>query len=131
MSFTDAELAYFRTRFLGRLATVDKDGAPQNNPVGYHPNADGSVDIYGRAMADTRKWRNIVANPHVALVIDDLKSTDPWTVRGVEIRGTAEQVVIEQEPGSYGKPETIRIHPTRVISWGVDPGEDGMVSRKV
>jgi pyridoxamine 5'-phosphate oxidase family protein len=121
MSFTEPELEYFRSQRLGRLATVDPSGAPQNNPVGYHVNDDGTVDIYGRAMAETRKWRNVAANPHIALVIDDLASTDPWTVRGVEIRGTAEQVVIEQEPGSYGRPETIRIHPTRIISWGVNP----------
>lgn len=128
MSFTDPELAYLASQRLGRLATVDRKNAPQNNPVGYHPNDDGTIDIYGQAMADTRKWRNIAANPHVALVVDDLRSMDPWTVRGVEIRGTAEQVVIEQEPGSDGRPETIRIHPTKIISWGVEPDAQGMVS---
>src|SRR5215471_9653431 len=100
MSFTEAELAYFAGQRLGRLATVDARGAPQNNPVGYHVHDDGTIDIYGLAMADTRKWRNVAANPHVALVVDDLASTDPWTVRGVEIRGSAEQVVLDREPGS-------------------------------
>ncbi len=30
--FTDAEIAYFRSQRLGRLATVDGKGAPQNLP---------------------------------------------------------------------------------------------------
>ena len=34
-TFTDAELAYLSSQRLGRLATVDVDGAPQNNPVGF------------------------------------------------------------------------------------------------
>ena len=34
MKFTDTQLAYLATQRLGRLATVDPQGAPQNNPVG-------------------------------------------------------------------------------------------------
>jgi pyridoxamine 5'-phosphate oxidase family protein len=126
MTFTDHELEYFQSQRLGRLATVDRAGRPQNNPVGFHPNDDGTVDIYGRAMAETRKWRNIAANPNVSLVIDDLASVDPWTVRGVEIRGTAEPITIDVEPGGYMRPEAIRIHPTKIISWGVNPPDSGV-----
>jgi pyridoxamine 5'-phosphate oxidase family protein len=121
-TFTDQQLAYLATQRLGRLATVDVAGAPQNSPVGFRINDDGTIDIGGRAMAETRKWRNVKRNPNVALVIDDLASTDPWTVRGVEIRGTADQVIVDTEPGSYMKPEVIRIHPTRIIAWGAIPG---------
>lgn len=35
IAFTDAELTYLRGQRLGRLATVDAAGAPQNNPVGF------------------------------------------------------------------------------------------------
>jgi hypothetical protein len=33
--------------------------------------------------SDTAAYRT------VAIVVDDLESRDPWTVRGLEIRGTA------------------------------------------
>ena len=32
MNFTPAELTYLGEQRLGRLATVDRDGAPQNDP---------------------------------------------------------------------------------------------------
>ena len=35
MNFTPAELTYLGEQRLGRLATVDRDGAPQNNPAGW------------------------------------------------------------------------------------------------
>jgi pyridoxamine 5'-phosphate oxidase family protein len=34
MQLSPTERAYVRERLLGRLATVDARGAPQNNPVG-------------------------------------------------------------------------------------------------
>jgi pyridoxamine 5'-phosphate oxidase family protein len=40
-------------------------------------------------MGATRKFRNVQANGQVALVIDDPVSRDPWTVRGLQIRGVA------------------------------------------
>jgi pyridoxamine 5'-phosphate oxidase family protein len=48
------------------------------------------------------------------IVVDDLASTDPWRPRGVEVRRRAEAI-----PGASA---LIRIHPDRVISWGL--GED-------
>lgn len=121
MAFTAAELDYLRTQRLGRLATVDAHGAPQVNPVGFFLREDGTVDIGGRAMGDTRKWRNVHGNPHVALVVDDLASVRPWRVRGVEIRGEAEPLTVSGELLPGFSREVIRIHPRRVISWGLDP----------
>ena len=129
MSFTPAELAYLQSQYLGRLATVDGKGAPQNNPVGFSVNDDGSIDIGGRAMGASKKFRNVQANPSVALVIDDLASVNPWTVRGVEIRGEAETVVKEQPADSYMSSDFIRIHPRRVVAWGVEPDAPGMTKR--
>lgn len=37
----------------------------------------------------TRRSHGVADNGEVAPVIDDLVSRDPWTVRGVEIRGRA------------------------------------------
>lgn len=117
---TDDQIAYLGTQRLGRLATVDKRGAPQNNPVGFRYNAEfGTIDIGGRQLGESRKFRNIAAHPEVAFVVDDVVSTDPWTVRMVEIRGTAE-ALRDVEPFIRGmSPELIRIHPRRVIAFGL------------
>lgn len=118
--FTEAERAYLGTQRLGRLATVDPQGRPQANPVGFFPQDDGTVLIGGRSLGTTRKWRNLQANPQVALVVDDIASIDPWRVRGVEIRGEAELLVGPHDLGPFVSDEVIRIHPRRIISWGLD-----------
>ena len=61
------------------------------------------------------------ANAQVALVIDDLVSTDPWTVRGLEIRGTAVALSDVDTPVSFMSREIVRITPTWVTAWGLDP----------
>ena len=114
-AFTAAELDYLagqRLGRLGRLATLGPDGAPQNRPVGftYNPELD-TIDIAGMNMASSRKYRNVAADGRVSFVVDDLASTDPWRPRGVEVRGRAETV-----PAG----ELIRIHPERVLGWGLD-----------
>jgi pyridoxamine 5'-phosphate oxidase family protein len=132
MTLTDSELAYLATQRLGRLATVAPDGAPQNSPVGFRYNAPtGTIDIYGLNMGASRKFRNVAANPFVALVIDDIASVDPWQVRGVEVRGRAEALAGQTPPSARMSSEMIRIHPTRVISWNIDPDQPGMRARDV
>ncbi|MBY8878442.1 PPOX class F420-dependent oxidoreductase [Actinacidiphila acidipaludis] len=117
---TDNELAYLRGQRLGRLGTVDREGRPQVNPVGFFLRADGSVDIGGWQMGKTRKWRNIAGNPYVSLVVDDVASVNPWKVRGVEIRGTAEQVEGPHDHGAGLSPELIRIRPYKIFGWGIE-----------
>jgi pyridoxamine 5'-phosphate oxidase family protein len=110
--FSELELQYLASQRLGRLATIPADGYPQNNPVGFAYNAElGTIDIVGYNLAASRKFANIRANPKATLVVDDIRSTSPWWVRGVEIRGDAEALT---EPG-----ELIRLHPTRIRSWGL------------
>ncbi|MEW1863589.1 PPOX class F420-dependent oxidoreductase [Streptomyces sp. NBC_00669] len=117
----EAELAYLRGQFLARLATVDAKGRPQANPVGFFLREDGAVDIGGFAMGTTKKWRNVAVNPNVSLVVDEMsRPGDPRTARGVEIRGTAEQVEGPHEYGERMSPELIRIHPYKIISWGIE-----------
>ena len=119
---TELERAYLQSQPLGRLATVDTDGAPQNSPIGVFLDEEtGDILIGGAAMGGTRKFRNVRANPHVALVIDDLVSRDPWTVRGLEIRGTAVALSDVDPPIPFMSREVIRITPTWVASWGLDP----------
>ena len=101
-TFTDRELAYFASHSLGRLATI----SPQ-------------------------KFHNVKANPLISFVVDDLASLDPWVVRGVEVRGVAE--ALEEAVPAHGhmSGQVIRIHPRRVITWGVDPAHPEMSARDI
>jgi pyridoxamine 5'-phosphate oxidase family protein len=129
-ALTRPELDYLRSQRLGRLATVDGSGAPQNNPVGFTiEEATGQVLIGGLAMGKTRKFRNVQRNPSAALVVDDLASTDPWVVRFVEIRGSAEALVDVDPPMRGMSRELIRITPRWIGSLGVEPGADGLQAR--
>ncbi|MEU8898565.1 PPOX class F420-dependent oxidoreductase [Nocardia sp. NPDC048505] len=122
-ALTQEHIDYLQTQRLGRLATVRADGSPQNNPVGFHYNADlGTIDIAGWNMGASWKFRNLAGNDRVAFVVDDIASVRPWRVRCLEIRGTAEALT---DVDSYleGVPsrELIRIRPTRVIAFGLNP----------
>ena len=115
-------LAYLRTQRLGRLATVDGAGAPQNSPVGFRYNAElGTIDIGGRNMGASRKFRNLAGNPKVAFVVDDIASVQPWRVRCVEIRGHAEALRDQASRQAGFSAEIIRVYPERVISFGLEP----------
>jgi len=129
MVFTEGELAYLRSQRLGRLATIAPDGALQNNPVGFSVDADaGVIEIGGRDLGNTRKFHNVAGNGQVAFVVDDIASVNPWVVRCFEVRGTAEALTGQTPTNSYMSPEIIRIHPRRIISWGMGP--DGSQSSR-
>ena len=122
--FTEHELAYLREQRLGRLATVRPDGDVQNNPVGYGYNAKlGTIDIGGWNMAASRKFRNVAAGSKVAFVVDDIASLDPWRVRCLEIRGVAEALTEPEDSAGNLRGPIIRIHPRRVLSFGLDPDQ--------
>jgi pyridoxamine 5'-phosphate oxidase family protein len=116
----EAERAYLATQRLCRMATVDSYGQPQVNPVGFFLQEDGTILSGGLDLAATKRWRNLRTNPRLALVVDDLVSTDPWTVRGVEIRGEAELLTGPHDLAPGMSDELIRVHPRRVHSWGLD-----------
>jgi pyridoxamine 5'-phosphate oxidase family protein len=131
VTLTEAERAYLQSQPLARLATVDASGAPQNNPVGaFLDEETGDIIIGGHAMGASRKFRNVQRNGQVALVIDDLVSRDPWTVRGLEIRGAAVALEDVDPPVPFMSREVIRITPLWVTSWGVDPEAPGRYSRR-
>lgn len=112
IAFTEAELTCLRGQRLGRLATVDAAGAPQNNPVGFFiDEAPGELIVAGKSMGKTRKYRNLRGNSAVSLVVDDLVSIDPWQVRGVEVRGTAQSQDDVDPPMDGLSREVIRITP--------------------
>lgn len=110
---SDAEVQYLTSkRRLGRLATVGEDGTPHVVPVGFSYNpASQTVDIGGRDLTRTRKYRDVKRAGRAAIVVDDLASTDPWRPRAVELRGRAEAIA--------GPRPLIRIHPYYVNSWGL------------
>lgn len=135
MTFTTLEIDFMKQADLGRLATIQPDGTPQNSPVGFTYNEQlGTIDIAGYEMAKSRKYRNLADNDRVALVVDDITPRDPLRTRGaiqpertrgaiqpervrcLEIRGTA----VQAEDG--GRP-IIRVTPRRVISFGIDDQE--------
>jgi pyridoxamine 5'-phosphate oxidase family protein len=131
IALNDIERAYLQSQPLGRLATVDANGAPQNSPIGVFLDEEtGEIVIGGHAMGGTRKFRNVQTNAQVALVVDDLVSRDPWTVRGLEIRGTAVALSDVDPPVPFMSREVIRITPTWVAAWGLDPDSPGKEIRR-
>lgn len=132
MVFTDGELAYLADQPLGRLATQQANGTLQVNPVSFVYNADReTIDIGGRDMENSRKFRNIAENGRVAFVVDDIASFDPWTVRCLEIRGHAEALPDPVDSVARTTGAIIRIHPQRIISWGIDPPHIALGRRNV
>jgi pyridoxamine 5'-phosphate oxidase family protein len=119
-TFSAPELEYLGSQRLGRLATVDPTGTPQNNPVGFTVADDGTVRIRGRNLAGSRKFRNVRRHGRVSFVVDDIASLEPWQVRGVEIRGAAEALTGVEGGPRWAGGEEIRIHPERIVSWGLD-----------
>ncbi|MBC9712986.1 PPOX class F420-dependent oxidoreductase [Streptomyces sp. TRM66268-LWL] len=118
--FSAVERAYLKSRHLGRMATVDPEGQPQANPVGFFLQDDDTVLIGGFAMGKSKKWRNLQSNPRISLVVDDIVSVRPWKVRGVEIRGVAELLVGPHELGAHFSEEVIRIVPEWIYSWRLE-----------
>ena len=115
-AFSDVELAYLTgRRRLARVATVGEDGTPHVVPVGFRYNAEhDSIDVGGHHNDETKKFRDVARSGRAAIVVDDLASTDPWRPRAVTVRGRAETV---RDPNPL-----IRIHPDRIVSWGLDDG---------
>jgi pyridoxamine 5'-phosphate oxidase family protein len=124
MTFKAHEIEFMKGALLGRLATVQPNETVQNSPVGFTFNeALGTIDIAGYNMSKSQKYRNVVSHPTVAFVVDDIPSTDPWRVRCLEIRGTAEQAEAPPTRAAAGDEldtAIIRITPRRIISYGID-----------
>jgi pyridoxamine 5'-phosphate oxidase family protein len=121
MNLSENEHNYLNSQPLGRLATLAPDGSPQSRPVGFFLNeALGTIDIGGHNLGRSQKFRNVQRDGRVTLVVDDLASIDPWAPRGIEIRGEAEALTDAEPPRPGFSSELIRIHPNRVLAWGLD-----------
>ncbi|MBV9323927.1 MAG: PPOX class F420-dependent oxidoreductase [Chloroflexi bacterium] len=120
--FTPAEIAYLQSQRLARIATADARGQPHVVPVSfrYNPEAD-TIDVGGHGFAGRKKFRDVQANPRVAIVVDDLVSVDPWRPRMLEVRGEVEVLSSGGETiGSGFDPEMFRITPARIVSFGIE-----------
>lgn len=114
--FSEKERDYLKTQKLARIATASTDGQPDVAPVGFE--FDGEYFyVGGLTLAKTLKYKNLLKNPKVSIVFDDLENANPWRPRGLKVHGTAEMVNRE---GRLGSGEFIRIKTERKWSWGIE-----------
>ena len=120
MTFTVAERHFLLAQPIGRLCTIGPGGQPQIRPVGVHLGPDGTIDIVGHALAATQKWRNVIANPKVAFIVDEVHSVTPPRAQGIEIRGAAQVLPGAGSTDGGLTGDIIRITPARIVAWGID-----------
>ena len=127
--FSKKEVKYLKSQRIARISTVSpKDLQPDVSPVGF--DCDGEYFYVGGInLSKTRKYKNVLKNNKVALVIDDLETVNPWTPRAVRIYGTADIVTRQggymdrahsSSSSSSSSPPYIRIRPLKKWSWGVE-----------
>lgn len=136
--FSRKEVKYIKSQHSARIATAAQVEAglinksesssskivqPDVVPVGFHFDGEHFY-IGGLDMLRSTKYKNILRNRSIALVIDDLKSINPWRPRGIRIYGEAE--IIKRQGASmeiYGEFEvvySIKIMPRKKWSWGIN-----------
>jgi len=136
---SEGERQFIQAHRVARLATVDASGQPFVVPICYA--FDGRV-IYSAldekpknvAPGQLKRVRNIQANPHVALVIDDY--AEDWNrLAYIQLRGradllpvgtaehtTAIRLLREKYPQyqamAIDRQPVIRIAPEAIVAWG-------------
>ena len=128
--FSETEIDYVKSQHLTRIATASessKEGEegsiqPDVVPVGFDFDGDYFY-VGGMNLLKSTKYKNVLKNNKVALVIDDLKTVDPWDPRGLKIYGTAD--IVTRQGGytdSTGNSNLyyIRITPKKKWSWGIE-----------
>ena len=126
--FTQKEVEYLKSQRLARIATAaastQQEGSVQPDvvPVGF--DFDGEyLYVGGMNLLKSTKFRNVLKNNKVAMVVDDLKSIDPWDPRGIRIYGTADIVTRQggyMENTDHPNLQYIRVNPKKKWSWGVE-----------
>ena len=110
VTFTEEEVAFLTRSRLARVATTSSQGQPHVVPVVYE--FDGRAFYFaGWNLEKSLKFKNLVENRKVALVVDDIVSVSPWRPRGVEVRGVAEL-------GCEGGRSYVKVCPGVKRSWG-------------
>jgi pyridoxamine 5'-phosphate oxidase family protein len=110
VAFTEEEVAFLTESRLARVATASGQGQPHVVPVVYE--FDGTAFYFtGWNLEKSLKFKNLVENKKVALVIDELVTVCPWRPRGLEVRGVAEL-------GSESGRPYVKVYPLVKRSWG-------------
>jgi pyridoxamine 5'-phosphate oxidase family protein len=118
--FSQNEIEYLKSQRLARIATsaISNDGyiQPDVTPVGFDFDGDYFY-VGGMNILKSTKYKNVLKNNKVAIVIDDLKSVDPWDPRTAD--------VVTRQGGymdltGHANPSYIRISPKKKWNWGID-----------
>ncbi len=124
--FTQKEIEYLKFQRLARIATAadstQEQGSVQPDvvPVGF--DFDGEyLYVGGMNLLKSTKFRNVLKNDKVAIVVDDLKSIDPWDPRGIRIYGIAD--IITRQGGcmdstDHPNPQYIRVKTQEEVELG-------------
>ena len=123
------EIEYLNTQHIARIATVSTSEEDSNKlmqpdvvPVGF--DFDGEYFyVSGMNILKSTKYKNVLKNKKVAVVIDDLRTVDPWDPRGIRIYGDADLVNRRggyMDSTSHSEHTYIRIRPIKKWSWGID-----------
>ena len=119
MAFGADETEVLRSHGIARLATSGQDDQPDVVPVAFE--FDGAyfwVGGSGESVLRTRKVSNVRAGRRkVALVVDDLPSSDPFVARGIRVYGVADDPV--ERIGMVGPGLYLRITPLVSWSWNM------------
>jgi pyridoxamine 5'-phosphate oxidase family protein len=120
--FTPREIDYLKSKTMGRLATVGRDGQPHLVPLTFQFNEqEDAIDIGGVDFPATKKWRNMRANRRATFLVDD---ASPEGAHAIEIRGTVEthssggDAINPRFPNF--KPEFVRLRPGYIVSWSIE-----------
>jgi nitroimidazol reductase NimA-like FMN-containing flavoprotein (pyridoxamine 5'-phosphate oxidase superfamily) len=126
--FTNSEKRFLDKNEVARLATVSANGIPHVVPVSY---AFRNGVFLVAVDYETKKYRNLLHNPHVALVVDATRPN-----RGILIQGCAEIFEkgvefqsaykifhkkfswVRADPWKPGEAPFIKIKPSTKASWG-------------
>src|SRR5918911_362041 len=135
--FSQKEVEHIKSQRLARIATAAPSSSPSSSskkeqgeyitiqpdvvPVGFDFDGDYFY-IGGLNILKSTKYKNVLKNNKVAIVIDDLKSVDPWDPRGVKVYGTAD--IVNRQGGymegtGHANPSYIRVIPDKKWSWGI------------
>jgi len=129
MKFNTEEERFLKDNEVGRLATISKDGLPHVVPVCYIYRSGG---LWIATDYETGKYRNLLSNNKVALVVDVGYDSN----RGILLQGRAKIYTRGQEfrkiyavfykkfnwvratPWREGEVPFIKIKPVRKACWG-------------
>jgi nitroimidazol reductase NimA-like FMN-containing flavoprotein (pyridoxamine 5'-phosphate oxidase superfamily) len=129
MKFTSKETALLKKNEVCRLATASRDAEPHVTPVCY---IFREGHFYIATDYDTKKYKNVVENPKVALVVDVYNPNKAVAIEGkVEVLEHGEEFRrireifyrkfdwARNDPWDEGESPILKIKPLKKASWGL------------